>query len=230
MEDERILVPDLLKVTQPEIDFDTRGAHKLRISYEFLPQSVIPRLIVRRHHEIESDLRWRNGVVFHNTNLGSRALIRADYENRAILAWISGGSVQQYLALLLDDFDGINRGFQENKIVAQVACICKACTDSIEPEFFPLHRLMHFYSKGHRDWPCSRSYTMISIPKLLGHSLTGDTEVMEKLFDEVIDARDELAKLKPGPLRQKIQEMASSMGITSATVTRIWELVVKSLL
>ncbi len=215
LSDERILVPDLLPVSEPEqLSFDLKGALKFRVSYDFLPRTVMPRLIVRQHREIEGDLRWRNGVALRKRKLRSRALLRADYENRAILGWISGGAVHQYLVTLLDAIDDINRGFQENKIEEEVACVCDACRSDAEPEFHPLYTLLDFYLKGSRDWPCRRENTMVPIAQVLGHALTGEAAGLERLLDEVNQLKHELTAMKPGQLKKRLENMASAASIS----------------
>jgi internalin A len=60
-EEEKILVPDLLEVGEPAIEFDYAASLKFRVCYNFLPRSVMPRFIVRRHREIKGKLCWRTG-------------------------------------------------------------------------------------------------------------------------------------------------------------------------
>ena len=216
---ESILVPDLLPVAEPAHDIDQVRAHKLRIRYDFLPKTVMPRLIVRRHEEIEGELRWRNGVVFHNQRFGSRALIRADYENGAILGWITGGGVHQYLIVLLDALGEINHGFKETKIVEEVACVCKVCIDQIEPEFHPLYPNLRLYLKGIRTTNCYQSEEVVPIAELLGHALTGDAANFELLLDEINQVKHKLMELKLDQRKEKLGRIVmNTIGITGFNV------------
>ena len=225
----KVLVPDLLPVSPPPFEFDQQTAHKFRISYDLLPRTVMPRLIVRRHEEIEGNLRWRHGVIFRNEKLGARALIRADYENRAIFGWVSGGGVHQYLITLLDAIDRINKGFEENKIVEEVACTCELCQGQIEPEFHPMNKVLRFYLSGYRDWPCQRSEVMVPIAQLLGHTLTGETGDFDGLLRKVDENKDDLKAMEPSRLKKTITAMANAAGISGISLKWLIEAIMRLL-
>jgi internalin A len=84
MEDQRVLVPDLLAVGEPPIDFDFENSLKFQVHYEFLPRSVMPRFIVKRHKEIKEQLRWRTGVVLENKDFGATAVVKVDERDKKI--------------------------------------------------------------------------------------------------------------------------------------------------
>ena len=71
-----ILIPDLLPVKQPPFDFPTDDMLRFRFEYGFLPRSVMPRLIVNEHADIEGELRWRTGVVLRDAETRNRATTR----------------------------------------------------------------------------------------------------------------------------------------------------------
>jgi internalin A len=104
MEKQEVLVPDLLDVEEPTIDFDIENSLKFQVHYEFLPKSVMPRFIVKRHKEIKKQLRWRTGVVLEYKKiitLGKKdnkvkkillttALIKVDERDKKIFVYING--------------------------------------------------------------------------------------------------------------------------------------------
>ncbi|MFC1596485.1 COR domain-containing protein [Planctomycetota bacterium] len=108
-----ILVPDLLQVQEPEIDFDFDEATQLRIEYDFLPKSVMPRFIVKKHADIKGDLRWRTGVVLHRPEFESTAVVRTDQSAKRITIYVSGSRPHDYLTVLRATFLEINRSYHK---------------------------------------------------------------------------------------------------------------------
>jgi hypothetical protein len=49
-------------VQEPKIDFDESKSIRFRLDYDFLPKSIVPRFIVKKHEDIKNDYRWRTGV------------------------------------------------------------------------------------------------------------------------------------------------------------------------
>ncbi len=91
LDDDRILVPDLLEVQEPEIEFEFGTALRFVLDYDdFLPKSVLPRFIVRTHQDIQAQLRWRTGVVLTDEAFESTAVIRADMSARRIYIFVNG--------------------------------------------------------------------------------------------------------------------------------------------
>jgi len=109
----KILVPDLLDKGEPVFDFDYSRALKFRISYDFLPQSVMPRFIVRNHMDIKDKLNWRTGVVLENKGFNATAVIKADHREKLIYIYVDGNQKRDYFAVLLNTFREINRSFEQ---------------------------------------------------------------------------------------------------------------------
>lgn len=75
---EQWLVPGALPPNQPNelyvSDWEKKDRIRVRYTYDPLPQSIIPRLIVLTHSLNKGELCWRNGVVLKNGL--ARALVR----------------------------------------------------------------------------------------------------------------------------------------------------------
>jgi internalin A len=109
----KILVPDLLEKAEPVFDFDYSGALKFRIAYDFLPQSVMPRFIVRNHMDIKDKLNWRTGVVLENKGFNATAVVKADPGEKLIHIYVDGVRKRDYFAVLLNTFREINHSFEQ---------------------------------------------------------------------------------------------------------------------
>ncbi len=90
MDSNSILVPDLLEVQEPEIKFGYDACLRFRIDYDFLPRSIMPRFIVKKHRAIKGQLRWRTGVVLEDKTFKSVALVKADEAAKRIYVYICG--------------------------------------------------------------------------------------------------------------------------------------------
>lgn len=108
------LVPELLgKEAPPDIDdFDPESCLNFEYHYPIHQEGLIPRFIVRTHVLSRNTPRWRSGVILEFE--GSRALIRADAEERKVVIRLQGtkDSMQRLLAVIRADFEHIHRSFK----------------------------------------------------------------------------------------------------------------------
>lgn len=116
IDEDKILVPDLLEVGEPVIDFPYTGALKFRISYNFLPKSVMPRFIVRSHKDIKNKLSWRTGVVLENKGFNATAVVKADQREKIINIFVTGTRKRDYFAAILHTFREINDSFEQIEV------------------------------------------------------------------------------------------------------------------
>ncbi|WLE97352.1 MAG: COR domain-containing protein [Candidatus Electrothrix communis] len=121
LEDGQILIPDLLEVSEPSFTFDDHNALCFLLEYkDFLPPSVMPRFIVKRHQEIKDRLRWRSGVVLEHALLESTAVVRADTEARRIHIAVTGTQPKAFLTVIMLTLREINTGFEGLKVSERI--------------------------------------------------------------------------------------------------------------
>jgi hypothetical protein len=113
MEEQRVLVPDLLDIVEPPIDFNFKNSLKFQVHYEFLPRSVMPRFIVKRHKEIKEQLRWRTGVVLENKEFAATAAVKVDERDKKIFIDIDGLQKRDYLATIIHTLREIHSSFEK---------------------------------------------------------------------------------------------------------------------
>ena len=118
----RFLIPDLLEPDEPgDLNFDKSGALiRFRFEFPFLPTAVMARFIVRMAEDIDGGLRWRSGVVLRNVTFDSRALVRADNDQRNIRIWVRGTQQRGYFAMIRDHFLKIFSSFENFDYEEQV--------------------------------------------------------------------------------------------------------------
>jgi small GTP-binding protein len=107
-----VLIPDLLEVQEPIIDFEAAESLKFIIEYDFLPKSVLPRFIVKMHEDIKNDWRWRTGVVLEDRSFQSAAVIKADEQNKRIFINVKGDQKRDYFAVIRKTLSDINNSFE----------------------------------------------------------------------------------------------------------------------
>ncbi|WP_417915611.1 hypothetical protein [Candidatus Electronema sp. JM] len=79
----------------------------------FLPPSVMPRFLVKRHKQIKAGLCWRTGAVLHDQASGTEAVVKADMEARRIYLWVNGSRRKEFLSFLWFTLREINNSFEK---------------------------------------------------------------------------------------------------------------------
>jgi internalin A len=196
LNEQQVLIPNLLGVSEPSFEFDYGNALRFELRYEdFLPPSVMPRFIVKRHHEIKDKLRWRTGVVLANPMLEATAVIKADNEARRIHIMVTGKERKVYLALLWLTLREINSGFEGLKVSERVPM------PNNPDRSVPYKTLITYREKGLPSYIPEDSEEVYSVQKLLdGVHLdnAGDGEKMRSLMGR---------KKKEGKLRRAAKAM-----------------------
>ena len=121
-----ILIPDLLQVEEPQFDFPEENILRFRFEYDFLPRSILPRFIVRRHTEIKCDdnkvpLQWRTGVVLSGPDdLDATAVVWSDNRDRKIMIEVAGRDRREYFRDVRREFGKIHDTFQKLDVSQKV--------------------------------------------------------------------------------------------------------------
>jgi len=114
------IIPDLLPVEEPEINYDEYPLHFIIQHKDILPRSVMPRFIVQMHQRISegTDKRWRTGVIINEPVYESSAIISADYTEKEIRIWVKGRESQRkhMLSFIRKTFEEIRKTFQNLEV------------------------------------------------------------------------------------------------------------------
>ncbi len=162
IDDETVLIPDLLAVQEPTIDFDYPAALKFIIQYEFLPRSVMPRFIVNMHNDIKENFQWRTGVVLEDMDFQSTAVVKADHEAKRIYLYVEGGQKRDYFAVLLATLRRINQSFEKLKTTELVPM-------PDDPEITANYKqLIRFEEEGIENYLPGESEKKYKVKDLLG--------------------------------------------------------------
>ncbi len=186
LNEQQVLIPNLLGVSEPSFEFDYRHALRFELRYEdFLPPSVMPRFIVKRHHEIKDNLRWRTGVVLANPMLDATAVIKADNEARRIHIAVTGKERKVYLALIWLTLREINSGFEGLKVSERVPM-----PDNPERSV-PYKTLITYREKGLQSYIPEDSEEVYSVQELLDAVHPDNAAQGEKMLALVPSGKNE---------------------------------------
>jgi len=114
--DDTSLIPGLLEIQEPKFDFDYSNALKFRLEYDFLPKSVMPRFIVKRHQDIKNKLQWRTGVVLEDKAFRAIGIVKADMRDRKIEIWVTGEQKKGYFSVIRKTLTDINNSFEKLEV------------------------------------------------------------------------------------------------------------------
>jgi internalin A len=119
--EEAVLIPQLLPVPEPPFTFDYSSALGFVLQYHsFLPPSVMPRFLVKRHGQIKAGLCWRTGAVLCDKDSGTEAVVKADTEARRIHLWANGPRCKEFLSFLWFTLREINDSFEKLNVSERI--------------------------------------------------------------------------------------------------------------
>ena len=115
---QQLLIPDLISKEQPAFEWNEADALQFAYQYSILPRSILHRFMVRQHHRIDDNIRWRTGVMLHHDNF--TALVKADIKAATISIAIVSDSDgdrdrRQFLYSLRLEFAGIHETISGTK-------------------------------------------------------------------------------------------------------------------
>jgi len=113
LDDATVLVPDLLNIQEPPLEFDQENALHFRVDFDFLPRSVMPRLIVRMHKDIYRGVLWRSGFLVHDDSFDATALVRSDERERRIYVYVIGTHRRDYLTVIRTTLSEVTDSFDK---------------------------------------------------------------------------------------------------------------------
>ncbi len=181
-----VLVPDLLQVSEPKFKFDYDKSLSFFIEYDFLPKTVMPRFIVKMHNDIVGDLLWRTGVVLKDRHFDSTAVVKADKDAKKIYVYVNGLQRLEYFAVIIFSLREINSSFEKMDAVEKVPM-------PDNPKIIANYEdLINCKADGDKTIKPPGSRKKYDIDELLGRVYVGS-----KSEDEVLEILRELKKQIP---------------------------------
>jgi Leucine-rich repeat (LRR) protein len=143
------LIPQLLPLETPSIDWNISDNLVVIFSYDFMPKGILPRVIVRMHRYISNQKEsWRAGVrLTWQRNKGSlntsEALIIETYGGREVVVRVKGNEAKEFLEIISETFDYIHDSYPGIKVKKYIPCICEMCRTSDHPHLYSYDALIY---------------------------------------------------------------------------------------
>lgn len=176
---ESYIVPQLLVRNKPEYDWNIEYKPEiyLRYQYDFIPVSIMTKLIVRLHHFIENQLFvWKDGMVLNNGE--DRAEVIVTYNDRIIQIRAYGVEPRKILSKISDEVDLINDLFPRHSVEKLVPCICAECLHNpLLKHFFKYATIKRALTKGKETIECRNSFDNVPIRALFNAVFFNEKEI-----------------------------------------------------
>ena len=122
LKNERFLIPNLLSKKIPlEVErHDWSDSLQFQYRYDFLPENILFRFIVRQNQFIDKNCVWRNGVVLNLKD--NIAFIVSSFEEKTINIFVTGlpNTRRDTLAAIRYELDSINETFASLQVSERV--------------------------------------------------------------------------------------------------------------
>lgn len=177
------IAPQLLNEHRPKYDWNGKDSLKFRFQYQFMPEGIITRLIVRLNDKLEKttdeygntcDVVWRKGMVLNHD--GCRAQIIEEENNRDGLKTIDiavTGNLNKrkyLLHLIRTEVENLHKKWFRNITVEQmIPCICAYCTHAPAKDrhYFKFSVLQRAQEKHKKTVECEKEFLDVPVLTLL---------------------------------------------------------------
>ncbi len=160
------IIPELLRPTSLEMEFNKQGAISLVYKYDFMPAGILPRLTVRLKDLIHGNKYWKNGVYLTYENTFGRAVV--NQFSRTIKIEVNGESKALLLGMIKRELDIINRTLNYPTHSVQIQCNCENCQKSETPYMFDYNYLERVKRAGLEVVQCQDHIVNVNLEKLIG--------------------------------------------------------------
>ncbi|MCP9764095.1 COR domain-containing protein [Lacihabitans soyangensis] len=193
------IIPELLNPIKPDFFWDYSKNLSFEYHYEFMPDGIINRLIVRLNESIKGKLFWKFGVVFKNKD--AEALVLSDPFSKKIKIFVNDYSKNSnnlhgekettksseveeikslkkfaLLELINQNIEIINKSLNNPKVKEMIPCCCDECNTSKDKYHFETNTINRAILKNVTVLQCPVSFDDVEIKALA----TGFTKIKKK--------------------------------------------------
>ncbi|MEZ4826482.1 MAG: COR domain-containing protein [Bacteroidia bacterium] len=159
------LIPEKLPLTKPQYFWKQEGSLRFRYEYEYLPESLFSRFIVKVHRYTESDIVWRNGILLYDRD--TRAEVICNPEKRVVFIQVNGNAPQYLLELIRNKLAEVHQHYGKLTMRQGIPCICASCQNSPEPFYHNYEEILEYKANHLREKVCTKSFKTVSVSALL---------------------------------------------------------------
>lgn len=171
VDSEKYVVPDLLPIKSPPIDF-TRYKSDLIVVLNFvpfLPKEIFSRFMAYFAGEKQVNL-WKNEVVVRRKNIV--AIVKNEFIKNRIRIRVQGDNTKEKVELLghiRNVFDEIGNKYSFIRSSVKIPCDCSKCSINSDPHYFEYEKLKDRIAvKNSSTVECPESYQDVKLINLIG--------------------------------------------------------------
>lgn len=175
------LAPSLLPREQPELGWnETPPILHFEFRYQYLPNGIMSRFIVRRNRDIKKGNYWRYGALVNFEE--TEAYIEEVSVNNKIIVKSKGSQKRELLTIIRKTFHEIHNSFHGLLVEEMVPCNCTECVQSNEPFFYSFEKLLVRLTINKMSVECGKSFQDVSISSILdGVDMPSDEKISQAL-------------------------------------------------
>lgn len=161
------IVPEKLPATSPEYSWDLSSNLFLQYTYDlFMPKGIMSQFIVEMHRYISNhELVWKKGCVLERDRAVAEVI--ESYDARRIAIRLSGINKRDFMTIITEKLDDINKKYEKMKVDKLIPCNCGECAKSESPYFYKYDDLKRRIEKGILDAECHNSYARVNVRQLI---------------------------------------------------------------
>ncbi|MEO0896296.1 MAG: COR domain-containing protein [Bacteroidota bacterium] len=175
IDNQSILVPDLLPVEEPEIYVEEEL--QTVFIYDFLPKSILPRLIVQFHQYIYDNLKWRSGVVLSHPLFDAYAIIKEDFEEKRIKVSLAGKYRRSFFSIINDAIQRLNSEFTNLECDTRIILTGKSPATKLVSVSY--ENLVFQESAGVSQFIPDGLKSFVNVKQVLGYVQSDENEAIE---------------------------------------------------
>lgn len=160
-------------------------ALEFRLTYDYLPDNVIHRLMVEMRQDLQLSDVWRTGALFRQTGTGLSAVVKSEGDVLRIFVRSDNAlhRPNTYLCILKENIDRINRDMKLASPFAEV--VYKTARGK---ELFDYEDLLNAFEEGREGYRSKKLRRNIPIQDILNQTGRGAELALEKLRDDILTA------------------------------------------
>lgn len=197
---EKYIIPELLNPSHPNINWkEYNDTPSYIYDYEFMPQGIINRLIVRLHGIIYDNKYWKNGLVVKWKEFSCALIICEPLKRKiSIITNKECEDTSGVLGIIQKEIFDIHKSLNNPTLKELIPCCCEYCKGSQKPYHFESKTIERANHKKVSNIQCLYSFEEVNIKTLLFNFSSKDTEndIIEMLHEisNKIDSKETLAQ------------------------------------
>ena len=150
----------------------------------------------------------------------TRAEIVESYDARTIKIRVAGKHCRDFMTLIAEQFDQINKQYEKMQVDKLIPCNCAECQVVETPYFFEYKKLQRRLEKGRQEIECEQSFEMVNVRSLIDDVINTERRrdrPEKSLHGEIVNFLTAL----PNTDRKAFEALLKNAGLDQALLNQI---------